>query len=130
MSDELLDLALADPPRAEATARELLMGSTDARARVLAERALGVVLRDRGELDGAVAHLARATRGAAALGDRLLHADVRATYGVALAQAGRQRSGLRHLDEAVALDGPHVPLTLLRRATVLVVARRRDEALA
>ncbi|MGL5866624.1 MAG: CHAT domain-containing protein [Dermatophilaceae bacterium] len=127
----VLALAVSDPNRAVVVAERLLARSGDPWVRSVAHQARGVVLRDRGRADLAVAALRAALRLAARTGDRDREADVRATLGVALAVAGRAAAGLGHLNAAVDLaDDPVMRAkVLMRRGYVLtIVLARHAEA--
>ena len=107
---DLLSMAIADPTAAEEWARTV-MASPDRSLgdRSIAHQAYGIVLRDRGRADLAVAELRTALRLARAGADPNREADVRATMGVALAMSGRTREGLLQLDRGAA--GSTDPLT-------------------
>ncbi len=130
--DELLAMAIADPQQAVSVASAAISGVTDPVALSYAHQALGIVLRDRGDIDLALSHLRTAQRLAQeADPDRL--ADVQATLGVALALRGRSTAALRELDEAVrnASPGGAVrPKVLMRRAHVLATLGRHAGAIA
>ncbi|WP_340539030.1 CHAT domain-containing protein [Nocardioides sp. GXZ039] len=128
MTVDLPTLAVEDPARAEALARAAL-GDDDATAseRSAAQQALGIVLRDRGEVDAALRSLAAAVRTARRSGDDVRLRDVQATYGLTLVMAGHATRGLGHLDRA--LDGPErPPVTLMRRAVARSTVNRHAEA--
>jgi tetratricopeptide (TPR) repeat protein len=100
---DLLAMAIEDPSAAEAWARTV-MTSADQRPadRSIAHQAYGLVLRERGRIDLAVAELRTALRLARSAADADREADVRATLGIALAMAGRTQQGLVQLDRGVA----------------------------
>ncbi|WP_442940195.1 tetratricopeptide repeat protein [Nocardioides sp. B-3] len=119
--DALLALALAEPDRAASIARASIHGEKDAPALSYAHHALGIVLRDRGDIDLALSHLRTARRLAerAGVGDRV--ADVRATLGATYAMQGRTAAALRELNAAVrgaTQSGNVRPGALMRRAHV------------
>ena len=91
---ELLPLAMSRPHDALLAARSLLAGQPSAYDASLAHHAIGIVLRDRGDLPAAIAELRRAMRLARASGRPEREADVQATLGTALAWTGRSRQGL------------------------------------
>jgi tetratricopeptide (TPR) repeat protein len=125
----LLPLALARPRDALLAARSLLARCPDAYDASLAHHAIGIVLRDRGDLPGAIAELKKAKRLAHASGKREREADVQATLGVALAWTGRSQQGLALLDRAVdASRGDAAGRVLMRRAQVLQYLGRFYEA--
>ncbi len=131
--DPLLALALADPDRAACVATTAIeAGGLDAIELSYAHQALGIVLRDRGDIDLALTHL-RTARRLAQGADRDRSADVRATLGAALALRGRSVAAVRELDAAVetaSARGPVRAKALLRRAHVFSTLGRHPEAIA
>lgn len=129
---ELLTLALGRPRLAEAAARHLLATRPEPLARTFAWHALGIVLRDRGEVSEAVRVLRRGVRYAQSksLSDR--ESDMLATLGHALALLGRTRAALVALDTSVSTSrGSARARSLVRRAAVLHrQLGRPDDALA
>jgi tetratricopeptide (TPR) repeat protein len=126
MADDLVALALEDPTRAEARAGQLVASSSDPAERAMAHQALGILHRNRGQSDAALTELRSALGWARRAGDGERLNDVRATYGMTLAVAGRSRSGLRQLD--LAVDAAPTPLTLMRRGLALFVTGRHHES--
>ena len=123
-------LALARPADALQQARRLVARTADPASLSFAHQAIGIVLRDSGQLTGAVAALRAgvAASRTAHSPDRV--ADVTATLGTALVMAGRTRAGLEELDAAAhATTGGVRARVLLRKATVLVILGRHDDAL-
>ena len=117
---ELLPLAVSRPQDALLAARSLLAGQPSAYDASLAHHAIGIVLRDRGDLPGAIAELRRGVRLARASGQPEREVDVQATLGMALAWTGRSQQGLAVLDRAVeASRGDLAGRVLMRRAFVL-----------
>lgn len=119
--DALLALAIAEPDHAASVASAAIAHSVDPIELSFAHHALGIVLRDRDDIDLAVTHMKTARRLAerARAPDRV--ADVRATIGTIYAIRGRTAAALRELDGAVlgATPGSAVrPKALLRRAHV------------
>ncbi len=92
--DHLLALAIAEPERAESQARVAIASETSHRTLSVAHQSVGIVLRDRGEADGALSELRTALDLAHRAADADREADVRATLGVTLALAGRTAAGL------------------------------------
>jgi len=126
---QLLSLALSRPEEALRAARSVLVGHPDPYDASLAHHAAGVVLRDRGDLAGAVAELRKADRLARASGRAERAVDVEATLGVTLAWMGHSRQGLALLDQAVtASRGGAAGRVLMRRASVLKDLGRFREA--
>ena len=131
--DDLLALAIADPARASSAADGRPRRATDPLALSYAHQALGIVLRDREDIDLALRHLRTARRLAGRTGDPDRLADVRATLGATLAVRGRTAAGLRELDEAVLQSSPQGtvrPKVLMRRANVLAYAGHHDAAIS
>src|SRR5215831_3767403 len=92
--EQLLPLALSRPQSALLAARSVLAGRPSAYDASLAHHAMGIVLRDRGDLPGAIAELRKGMRLARASGRPGREADVQATHGIALAWMGRSNQGL------------------------------------
>ena len=115
----LLALALSRPRDALLAARAVLADQPSAYDASLAHQAIGIVLRDRGDLPGAIAELRTGLRLARASGQPEREIDVQATLGLALAWTGRSRQGLTMLDRAVeAAHGGLAGRVLMRRATI------------
>jgi tetratricopeptide (TPR) repeat protein len=126
---QLLPLAVSRPQDALLAARSLLAGQPSAYAASLAHHAIGIVLRDRGDLPGAITELRRGVGLARASGRSEREVDVQATLGAALAWTGRSRQGLALLDRAVqASRGDMTARVLMRRAKVLKDLGRFHEA--
>ena len=121
-ADRLLALALSRPSNALAEARALLAGRPSAEQASVAHQAIGVVLRDFGDIDEAVTELRTALRWARRAGNPEREADVLASLGVALVMAGQTRRGLSALDEVVEASTArrrgrvHTGRILIRRA--------------
>ncbi|HZI76744.1 MAG TPA: tetratricopeptide repeat protein, partial [Gemmatimonadales bacterium] len=116
----LLPLALSRPGDAVLAARWLLDGQPSAYEASLAHHAIGIVLRDRGDLPGAITELKNAMRLARSSGSAEREADVQATLGAALALMGRSQQGLTMLNRAVAASrGDLADRVLMRRAAIL-----------
>src|SRR5260370_26359060 len=126
---QLLPLAMARRHDALHAARSVLASRPSAYEASLAHHAIGIVLRDRGDLTGAITELRRGMRLARASGKPEREADVQATLGITLAWTGRSRQGLAVLDRAVeASRGGPAGRVLMRRATVLYELGRFREA--
>ncbi len=126
---ELLPLALSRPQDALLAARSVLAGRPSAYDASLAHHAIGIVLRDRGNLPGAIAELRKGLRLARASGRPEREVDVQATLGAALAWTGRSQQGLALLNRAVAASrGDLTGRVLMRRASVLRDLGRFHEA--
>jgi tetratricopeptide (TPR) repeat protein len=132
--DELLALAIADPDEAWSLANAVIANDdADVTALSYAHQALGIVLREGGDVDLALTHLRVARRLAERTPDVDRVADVRASLGGTLAVAGRTAAGLRELDAAVSgarARGTVRPKAQMRRANVLTMAGHHDRALA
>jgi len=126
---KLLPMAVSRPHDALLAARSVLSGQPSAYDASLAHHAIGIVLRDRGDLPGAIAALRSGVRLARASGKPEREADVQATLGITLAWTGRSQQGLAVLDRAVeASRGGPAGRVLFRRALVLYEMGRFREA--
>ncbi|MDQ1287977.1 MAG: hypothetical protein QG622_1542 [Actinomycetota bacterium] len=126
---DLLQLALSRPREALERARRVLDGTPSTQAAAAAHRAVGVVLREFGDIDAAIAELRLARRLAGRAGDPGLEADVLGTLGVALTFAGRSVAGCHALDASVERsEGRHHDRALFRRGAVLAMLGRHREA--
>lgn len=129
---ELLELALDDPPLAEARARVLLGSTDDPWWLSVGRHALGLARREQGDTSGAIPELRNGVRLATRSGDGDRSADVRASLGLTLVTQGRTRAGLQQLALAVheAHDRELVAKVLMRRGLSLSwVLGRYDEGL-
>jgi tetratricopeptide (TPR) repeat protein len=127
---DLLPLALSRPNEALQRARKVLAGDPGPLDASVARQAIGIVLREYGDIEAAVRELRIARRLASRAGSAEREADVLATLGVALVFAGRSASGRNALDAAVRQSTGHLRgRTLLRRGGVLLVLGRHREAL-
>ena len=107
----------------------MLAGRPSAYDASLAHHAIGIVLRDRGNLPEAIAELRKGLRLARASGRPEREVDVQATLGLALAWTGRSQQGLAILNRAVtASRGDLTGRVLMRRASVLKDLGRFHEA--
>src|SRR5215469_9432645 len=126
---ELLPLAVSRPKDALVAARSVLASRPSAYDASLAHHAIGIVLRDHGDLPGAIAELRKGARLARASGTLEREVDVQATLGATLAWTGRTQQGLALLDHAVlASRGDAAGRVLMRRALVLWDLGRFHEA--
>lgn len=127
---ELLPLALSRPNEAVKRARTILAGDPDLVAASVARQAIGIVLREYGDIDAAVEELRIARRLARRAGSTSREADVLGTLGAALVFAGRSASGRKALDVAVRQSTGHLHArALYRRGYALLVLGRHREAL-
>ncbi len=126
---QLLPLAVSRPQDALLAARSVLADRPSAYDASLAHHAIGIVLRDRGDVSGAIAELKNGLRLARASGSTEREVDIKATLGIALAWGGRSRQGLAMLNQAVeASRGGALGRVLMRRAHVLWELGRFREA--
>jgi CHAT domain-containing protein len=127
---QLLPLALSRPHDALLAARSVLAAQPSAYDASLAHHAIGIVLRDHGDLPAAIAELESGVKLARASGRPERVIDVQATLGVALAWMGRSQRGLSLLDHAVEASprGALVGRVIMRRAQVLKSLGRFREA--
>ncbi|MGZ4626905.1 MAG: CHAT domain-containing protein, partial [Kineosporiaceae bacterium] len=98
--DDLPALALSRPHEALTLARTLLANHPSSRVAAAAHHAIGVVLREFGAIDEALAEFRTGMHRARQATDIARVADIRASYGVALLLAGRTRRGLAEIEAA------------------------------
>jgi tetratricopeptide (TPR) repeat protein len=128
----LLDLVHSRASVALAEARELLSRRprVSAAEASVAHQAAGIALRELGYLQEGLAELRRALRSARVSGQTQRQADVQASLGLTMILAGSTARGMVHLDSAVqAARGMLAGRVLMRRAGILALIGRRDEAL-
>ncbi|MDA0638949.1 hypothetical protein OUY22_36530, partial [Nonomuraea sp. MCN248] len=126
----LLPLALSRPKEALGRARDLLATGPPPLEASFARQAIGIVLREFGDIDAAVRELETARHLARRSGSAEREADVRATLGVALAFAGRTTAARNTLDAAVRQSSGHLHgRILLRRGGVLSTLGHHRDAL-
>jgi tetratricopeptide (TPR) repeat protein len=127
---DLLPLALSRPNEALQRARTVLARDPELIAASVARQAIGLVLREYGDIDAAVEELRIARRLARRSGSTGREADVLGTLGIALVFAGRSVSGRNALDAAVRQSTGHLRSRMLvRRGYALLVLGRHREAL-
>jgi len=127
---ELLLLALARPGDALASARAVLAKNPGPYEASIARQAVGIVLREFGDVSAGIRELRTALRLARLAGSLERQADVLATLGVALIYAGRTKPGLSALDEAVMhTAGPAAGRVLERRGIALWTVGQHPQAL-
>ena len=127
---ELLPLALSRPKEALARARAVLAADPEPYDASIAHQAIGIVLRDFGDVGVAVRELRTAVRLAGEAGSPEREADVLATLGLALVFSGRTRSGLAAFDRAVRqASGLLAGRVLMRLALALWTLGRHQDAL-
>jgi tetratricopeptide (TPR) repeat protein len=126
----LLPLALSRPKEALARARAVLAADPEPYDASIAHQAIGIVLRDFGDVGVAVRELRTAVRLAGEAGSPEREADVLATLGLALVFSGRTRSGLAAFDRAVRqASGLLAGRVLMRLALALWTLGRHQDAL-
>lgn len=123
-------MALSRPREALATARAVLAGRPDHYESSVAHQAVGIVLREFGDVEAGVRELREALRLARRSGLAEREADVLATLGVALVFFGRTAAGLIALDRAFQRSsGVLAAQVQVRRAMMLYVLGRYPAAL-
>ena len=130
--DQLLALALSRPADAVTTARQILAGEPSPGQAAVAHQAIGLVLREFGDIRESIAELRTALRLATRAGVFERQAEVQATLGVALVKAGRTRHGLAMLEGVISdsrTTGVLAGRVLIRRTHILSVLGRNLEAL-
>lgn len=116
-ADELLRTLFIDPEAARTTAEAELVPDPDPYVSSIGHQVIGIVLRDQGHTEEALAELRAALRLARRSGDGERGPDAMATLGGSVAVAGRVRDGLSMLERAAArLDGVPLGRVLVRRA--------------
>src|SRR5512133_881612 len=125
---DLISLAVSRPNEALKRARTILASKPGPIAASVARQAIGLVLREYGDIDAAVGELRIARQLARRAGSTSREADVLGTLGVALIFAGRTVSGRKALDAAVHQSTGHLQGRMLfrRGAALLVLGRHRD----
>ncbi len=127
---DLLPLALSRPNEALERARTVLAADPSPLDASVARQAIGIVLREFGDIDAAVGELRIARRLARRTGSTSREADVLGTLGVALIFAGRTVSGRNALNAALRLSTGHLhDRMLFRRGAALLILGRHREAL-
>jgi tetratricopeptide (TPR) repeat protein len=132
---ELLPLALSRPNDALKRARAVLAAEPAPFEASVAHQAIGIVLREFGDIDAAIRELRAARRQARRSGSADREVDVLATLGVALVFAGRTASGRQALNTAARRSAGRQQIrlhgrVLLRRGGALLVLGHHRAALA
>jgi tetratricopeptide (TPR) repeat protein len=126
----LLLLALSRPNEALERARAMLAGDPGPLDASIAHQAIGVVLREFGDIEEAIAELRIARGLARRAGSPGREADAAGALGVALIFAGRSVSGRNALDAAVRQSAGHLHSRMLfRRGAALLILGHHREAL-
>lgn len=127
-------LARGDAHESEKLARAALEAAEqagDAEAASMAERALGLVLRERQNVRESARHLRRAVRIAEKAGLDACAGEARMSLVGTLVMQGNWSGALREADRAeLQLDGVELARLRVQKATVLLDQGRLDEALA
>ena len=127
---DLLPLALSRPNEALQRARAVLAADPPPLDASVARQAIGIVLREFGDIDAALQQLRIARQLARRAGSADREADVLGTFGVALIFAGRTVPGRNALDAAVRQSTGHLHGRMLfRRGAALLILGNHDEAL-
>jgi len=127
---ELLPLALSRPREALTQARAILAAGPEPYEASIAHHAVGIVLRDFGDVIAGIREMRAAVRLARRAGNRDREADALATLGNTLVMGGHTRSGLAALDAAVQqATGALAGRVLMRRGGVLAMLGRYQQAL-
>jgi len=113
-----------------ARARAILTSRPTPRQALIAHQTAGIVLRDTGHVQAGVRELRTALRLARRIGSPASEADVLASLGTGLVQAGRTAAGLAAFDRAIALaSGVLLGRVLHRRGAVYQMLGRYPAAL-
>lgn len=124
----LLELVFARPKEAVAGARAVLADSPSAFDASVAHHAIGLALREYGDLEAAIAELRSARAFARMSGSQQRLSDVLATLGIAIVHSGQTSRGLAAMDEAVSLatgtSGARV--RFLRGGALWILGRYRE----
>jgi CHAT domain-containing protein/tetratricopeptide (TPR) repeat protein len=127
---DLLPLATSRPRDGLTRAQAVLASQPGPFAASVAHQAIGIVLRDFGDVQAAISEFRRALRLARQLGSAEREADVLASLGVALVFAGRSRTGLAAFDQALQRStGVLTSQVLHRRSNALMALGRYGPAL-
>ncbi|MGI9003884.1 MAG: CHAT domain-containing protein [Pseudonocardia sp.] len=133
-AQEALRLAEAAPGRAVTLASSVSQQASregDTVACAVAQRAWGLALRHRGDLDSAIIHLRQAVRLGHDSGSVAVAGEARVTLAFALVERGRSRHALNEIDAALReLDGVAYARALTQRGTILLELGRYSEALS
>jgi tetratricopeptide (TPR) repeat protein len=130
-AEDLLPLALSRPHEAADLARAVLAEDPTPLQASMARQAIGIVLREFGDIEAAIGELRSSLRLARQSGSSEREADVLGTLGVALVFSGRTAAGRKALDAGLQRStGPQQGRSLLRRGAVLLMLGLHREALA
>lgn len=130
-SDDLLLLAMSRPQDAYAKARDILASRPHASEASVAHQAIGIVLRDNGDLSAGIRELRIALRLARQAGSAEREVEALASLGPALVFAGHTGAGLSALNRAAELSsGVQLGRVLHRRGAVQWSLGRYPAAMA
>jgi tetratricopeptide (TPR) repeat protein len=131
-ADDALRMANEDPVRARAEAERALAEADragDVVAAAQAERALGMVARNRQDMSGAAQHFGKAIRLADRGGATEIAAHTRISRALALAYSGKMVAAHADLDRAAsALEGTELAKVEFQRANVLQIQGQLEQA--
>ncbi|MGD0934954.1 MAG: hypothetical protein ABR922_10330, partial [Streptosporangiaceae bacterium] len=128
--NDLVLLATSRPREGLAQARMILAGQPGAYEASVAHQAVGIVLRDFGDVGAGIAELRLALREARRSDAATREPDVLASLAVALVQAGRTSAGLATFERALQLcKGTLAGRVLHRRSLALLALGRHAAAL-
>jgi tetratricopeptide (TPR) repeat protein len=118
--DALLPLALSRPHEALARARSILARQPSRSEALIAHQAVGIVLRDIGDVGAGIRELRHALRLARQVGPAEREADVLGSLGAALVYAGRTAEGLATFDRAIEMSSGALAGRVLHRRGMLL----------
>ncbi len=127
-TDDLLALALSRPQGRTGQRAGDAGRAASPYAASVAHQAVGIVLRDFGDVEAGVRELREALRLARRSGSAEREIDVLASLGAALVYAGRTPSGLAALDQAVQRSSGVLEARVLVRRGIMLVALGRYQA--
>jgi Flp pilus assembly protein TadD len=133
VAEEALRLAEADPSHAlvlAAAAAEAARAADDHDVGAMAERAWGLALHHRGDLDTALEHCHKAVRLGRRSHSSQVAAEARMTLAFVLVERGRSRQALQEIETALRLVGGVVGARArAQRGTILMELGRFEEAI-
>jgi len=130
-AENAIVLVSAHPSAALRDAHEVLAASRDPITRSVAERAVGLAMKELGDVAGAARHLRRAVALADGCGDPVPAARARMSLAVVLADRGDLTRAHAEIDHARAvLTGADAARALAQHGLILERMGRREEALA
>ncbi|MCG8924589.1 tetratricopeptide repeat protein, partial [Lentzea sp. CC55] len=128
-AEDALEARQRNPREAVEMARAVLRATTDRSERAIAERAIGLALREMHDFPAAVRHLRRSIRIATEASLPRLSALAQMSLAWVLAYTGKQKQALRLLDDAMpSLTGADSVAALMQRGVVFHYLTRYDDA--